>query len=287
MKKNVSLLFVILVSIVYLPALFGQIFQLSGTVTDNSYQPIYEAWIDIYSEGIPNCYQTGVDGQYGGWNIWANTIDIVCSKQGYQTVSITVHPSTQENIIDFRLTRITSSTSPTPSSTIFPSPTPSSTTIPSPTPSSTTLSSPTPSSTIFPSPTPVPSPPFKLIPILGIHDYNGDGTADVAIFRPSTGLWAVRDITRFYYGNSDDIPISEYYSGNVTPDFAVFRRNIGLWAIRDFTRIYFGSSSDIPVPGDYNADGYCDIGIFRDTSGLWAVRDITRVYFGSTGDIPH
>lgn len=267
MKKNVSLLFVILVSIVYLPALFGQVFQLSGTVTDNSDQPIYEAWIDIYSEEIPNCYQTSVDGSYAGWNLWDNEIDIVCSKQGYRTVSITVHPSTQENIIDFRLTQIASSTSPTPSSTIFPSPTPS--------------------STILPSPTPVPSPPSKLIPILGIHDYNGDGTADIAIFRPSTGLWAVRDITRFYYGTSDDIPISEYYSGNVTPDFAVFRRNIGLWAIRDFTRIYFGSSSDIPAPGDYNADGYCDIGIFRDTSGLWAVRDITRVYFGSTGDIPH
>ncbi len=264
MKRLASFLFVTLLTTVHLSALCAQsIFFLSGKVTDDSYQPISEAWIDIYSEGIPNCYQSGVDGQYAGWNLWADEIDIVCSKQGYRTVSITVHPSTEENVIDFILPPISSSATPTPHSTTPPSPTPT------------------------PPPTPTPSSPSTLIPVLGIHDYNGDGMADIAIFRPSTGLWAVRDITRFYYGNSDDIPISGDYNGDGTQDFAVFRRNIGLWAIRDFSRIYFGLSSDIPAPGDYNADGYCDIGIFRDSSGLWAVRDITRLYFGSTGDIPH
>lgn len=79
-----------------------------------------------------------------------------------------------------------------------------------------------------------------------IHDYNGDGTSDIAIFRPGTGLWAIKGISR----------------------------------------AYFGSGPDIPVPGDYLGNGTTDIGIFRPASGLWAVKGLTRVYFGTTGDVP-
>jgi len=38
------------------------------------------------------------------------------------------------------------------------------------------------------------------------EDYDGDGTVDPAIYRPSTGLWAIRGITRAYYGTQDDLP---------------------------------------------------------------------------------
>jgi len=110
--------------------------------------------------------------------------------------------------------------------------------------------------------------------------------APLALFRPSSGLWALRNITRAYFGGSSDIPVYSDYDGDGTKDIAIFRATSGLWALRGITRTYFGGSSDEPVPGDYNDDGISDIAIFRESSGLWAVRGLTRGYFGTTGDIP-
>ncbi|MEA1928749.1 MAG: hypothetical protein U9N73_11130, partial [Candidatus Auribacterota bacterium] len=112
------------------------------------------------------------------------------------------------------------------------------------------------------------------------------GEAPVAIFRPSSGLWALRGTTRAYFGGSSDKPVYSDYDGDGTKDIAIFRSTSGLWAIRGITRAYFGGSSDEPIPGDYNDDGISDIAIFRESSGLWAVRELTRGYFGTTGDIP-
>lgn len=84
------------------------------------------------------------------------------------------------------------------------------------------------------------------IPIGFAADFNGDGTNDIGIFRPASGLWAIRGVTR----------------------------------------VYFGSSGDEPEPGDYNGDGNVEIGIFRPSRGLWAVRGETRVYFGGSSDEP-
>ena len=119
-----------------------------------------------------------------------------------------------------------------------------------------------------------------------IYDYNGDGTSDIGIFRESSGLWAIRGITRAYFGAANDEPIPGDYDGNSTTDLGIFRPASGLWAIRGVTRIYFGSSGDSPRPGDYDGDGTTEPGIFRESSGLWAIRGITRAYFGGTGDTP-
>jgi hypothetical protein len=117
-------------------------------------------------------------------------------------------------------------------------------------------------------------------------DYNGDGRADITIFRPSTGLWAVRTMSRFYFGGGDDLPLALDYDGNGTSVVGIFRPALGLWAIRGGTRCYFGKSGDWPVPGDYNSDGSMDITIFRHSVGLWSSRGISRRYFGATGDWP-
>jgi len=39
-------------------------------------------------------------------------------------------------------------------------------------------------------------------------DYNGDGTADIAIRQSSNGLWAIRNISRIYFGSSSDVPLA-------------------------------------------------------------------------------
>ena len=116
------------------------------------------------------------------------------------------------------------------------------------------------------------------------EDYNGDGTDDIAIFRASSGLWAVRGVSRFYFGGIGDMPYPADYNGNGTDSAAIFRAASGLWAVRGVTRVYFGSGSDEPKPGDYNGDGSDEVCIFRRDSGLWAVKGLTRVYFGTSGD---
>ncbi len=80
-------------------------------------------------------------------------------------------------------------------------------------------------------------------------DFTGDGTNDIAIFRPSTGLWAVRGGQRVYFGTSGDQPMPGDYDGDGTVDIAIFRPSSGLWAVRGGQRVYFGTSSDHPIPG--------------------------------------
>ena len=80
-------------------------------------------------------------------------------------------------------------------------------------------------------------------------DFDGDSRDDVAVFRPSSGLWSVRGITRVYYGGSSDEPRPGDYSGDGIADIAVFRPSSGLWAVRGVTRAYYGSSSDTPIQG--------------------------------------
>ena len=121
---------------------------------------------------------------------------------------------------------------------------------------------------------------------LWITDYNGDGTSDIAIFREGSGLWAVRGVTRVYFGSSSDETVPGDYNGDGTTEIGIFRGDSGLWAIRSTTRAYFGSGSDLPEPGDYDGDGTADIGIFRYNSGLWAISGVTRAYFGGSADLP-
>lgn len=134
-------------------------------------------------------------------------------------------------------------------------------------------------------PTPATS-PTPNSPSMDSGDYNGDGFSDIAIFREGTGLWAVRGVTRAYFGSEGDIPAAGDFDGDGTTDITIFRGSTGLWAVEGVTRAYFGSQGDITVPGDYDGDGLCDMAVFRPASGLWAVRGVTRAYFGSSSDQP-
>ncbi len=137
----------------------------------------------------------------------------------------------------------------------------------------------------YPTPAPTTTPIFTQVRVES-GDYSGDGLSDLAIFRPASGLWAIRDLTRTYFGQPADVPVSGDYSGDGMADIAVFRSASGLWAVRNITRAYFGQSGDIPAPGDYDGDGSADLAIFRPGSGLWSVSGLGRTYFGTAGDIP-
>ena len=39
--------------------------------------------------------------------------------------------------------------------------------------------------------------------------FNGDGGENIGIIRETTGLWAVRDIARMYFGGVGDVPVTK------------------------------------------------------------------------------
>ncbi len=135
-------------------------------------------------------------------------------------------------------------------------------------------------------PTPSPTPYYPINrTIIESGDYNGDGTADPAIFRSAVGFWSVRNFTRLYFGADGDIPASGDFDGDGSADVTTYRPSSGLWGIRGVSRVFFGSVFDVPAPADFDGDGTADVSLFRDGSGLWSVKDVTRAYLGATDDL--
>jgi hypothetical protein len=124
-------------------------------------------------------------------------------------------------------------------------------------------------------------------PTLG--DYTGDGLADVAVFRPSTGQFFVDGLAPVTWGLPGDIPVVGDFDGDGTSDVAVFRPSDGTWYVNGMAPIQFGLTSDIPVPGDYDGDGVTDAAVFRTFDGVaatWYIKNVGTFSFGLRGDIP-
>src|SRR5215207_9847089 len=117
-------------------------------------------------------------------------------------------------------------------------------------------------------------------------DYNGDGLTDVAVFRPSNGVWYVRNQFEVQWGTNGDIPVPGDYNGDGLTDVAVFRPSNGVWYVRNQFGVQCGANGDIPIPGDYNGDGLTDVAVFRPSNGVWYVRNQFGVQWGTNGDIP-
>ena len=113
-------------------------------------------------------------------------------------------------------------------------------------------------------------------------DFDGDGRADVALFRPVTGVWRILNSRTgleqsLVWGGDGDFPVPGDYDGDGRADLAVFRPSNGTWYIRNsstgsMTTFLWGGVGDAPAPGDYDGDGLTDIAVFRVSNGTWYIR---------------
>lgn len=132
-------------------------------------------------------------------------------------------------------------------------------------------------------------------------DFDGDGTTDMAVFRPSSGSWFVLNSGSLTLGGASfglpgDIPIDGDFDGDGTTDMAVFRPSTGTWFLQhssnsQFVITPFGINGDKPVAGDYDKDGKTDIAVWRPGSGDFftiqsTTGNTTIQHWGQNGDIP-
>ena len=92
-------------------------------------------------------------------------------------------------------------------------------------------------------------------------DYDGDGRADIGIWRPSNGRWYIRwsstnwgNYTEYLWGVAGDTAMDADFDGDRRADLAVWRPSTGQWFIRGSASHYatyalytWGVAGDVAV----------------------------------------
>lgn len=132
-------------------------------------------------------------------------------------------------------------------------------------------------------------------------DFDGDGRADIAVFRPSAASWYISNssdnaFVAHQFGTSGDLIAPADFDADGKTDISVFRPADGGWyrlssSDNTFSAFHFGASGDLPVPGDFDGDQQADISVYRPSNGFWyrvnsSTGEFSAAQFGMAGDKP-
>ncbi|MEQ1909377.1 MAG: FG-GAP-like repeat-containing protein [Vicinamibacterales bacterium] len=138
-------------------------------------------------------------------------------------------------------------------------------------------------------------------------DVDGDGKADLATYRPSTGEWSMLKSDGGFtsssvvaWGLPADTPVPGDYDGDGKTDIATYQPATGAWRISWSTtnfatsnRYNWGHVGDLPQPADYDGDGKTDLAVYRPTTGGWWILTSSTNFveqsnyaWGLPGDVP-
>jgi len=130
-------------------------------------------------------------------------------------------------------------------------------------------------------------------------DYDGDGVADAAVYRPASGTWYIQASRDGYrsvqFGLPTDVPVAADYDSDGRTDIAVWRPSTGVWYVQQsvlgFKAVQWGAAGDRVLTGDYDGDGKADMAAWRPSDGTWYILPSASsipIYrqFGQAGDQP-
>jgi Tol biopolymer transport system component len=124
-------------------------------------------------------------------------------------------------------------------------------------------------------------------PVTSNFDYDGDGRADLSVFRPSDQTWYLNRVNGGFdavrFGLATDKLAPADFDGDGKTDIAVYRA--GTWYLQrsqlGFLGFTFGLPDDVPQPADFDGDGKTEIVVWRPSNATWYVYNLATSQFTS------